>query len=473
MITLSVVFEALTGKSPEWADQIIADVGIDSRTMIPGSLFVAIPGESLDGHDFLEDAFSQGASYALIEHSVSAENRVIDLRPGADHDLSAEVEVPFCLLVENSVEALQKVASVWRKRINVRVIGITGSVGKSTTKELTTTVLKQRYRTLKNPGNLNNEIGLPMTLWRLGEGHDRAVLEMGFYVPGEIKFLCELAQPVVGVLTNIGTVHAERAGSQEEIARGKAELVQSLPAAPDGVAILNYDDPLVQAMADQTKARIFYYGMSPEADLWADQVEGLGLDGIKFRLHYQKENIHIKVPLIGRHSVHTVLRAAAVGLVEGLSWEEIIRGLRSGHTQLRLVAVKAACGAMILDDTYNASPKSMLADLNLLEEMEGRKVAVLGDMLELGRYETHGHQMVGIRAAEVADVVVTVGQLAKIIAKATADTGFLKKNIYSFAETAEAIEFLANFLTEDDVVLVKGSRGMRMDKIVASLEVGK
>ena len=473
MITLSVIFEALTGKTPEWADQIIADVGIDSRTINPGSLFVAIPGESVDGHDFLEDAFSRGASYALIEHSVSPEIRVIDLRPDSDQDFSEEVEVPFCLLVENSVKALQKVAGEWRQRLNVRVIGITGSVGKSTTKELTSTVLKQRYRTLKNPGNLNNEIGLPMTLWRLGEGHDRAVLEMGFYVPGEIKFLCDLAQPVVGVLTNIGTVHAERAGSQEEIARGKAELVQSLPAAPEGVAILNYDDPLVRAMADQTKARIFYYGLSPEADLWADQVEGLGLDGIKFRLHYQKENIHLKVPLIGRHSVHTVLRSAAVGLVEGLSWEEIIRGLRSEHTQLRLVAVKAACGAMILDDTYNASPKSMLADLNLLEEMEGRKVAVLGDMLELGRYETRGHQKVGIRAAEVADVVVTVGQLAEIIAKSAADTGLSEKNIYSFADTEDTIKFLIKFLTEDDVILVKGSRGMRMDKIVASLEIGK
>ena len=177
--------------------------------------------------------------------------------------------------------------------------------------------------------------------------------------------------------------------------------------------------------------------------------------------------------MIGRHSVHTVLRAAAVGLVEGLSWEEIIRGLRSGHTQLRLVAVKAACGAMILDDTYNASPKSMLADLNLLEEMEGRKVAVLGDMLELGRYETHGHQKVGIRAAEVADIIVTVGGVSEIIARSAADTGFSEKNIYSFAETTEAIEFLTDFLTEDDVVLVKGSRGMRMDKIVASLEIGK
>ncbi len=470
MITLGVVFEALLGKSPAWANQIIADVGIDSRTLIPGSLFVAIPGESEDGHDYIEDAFTNGASYALIEHPVATDFRVIDLRNGTKQNLDQEPEVPFCLLVDNSVEALQRVAGFWRNRLEIRVIGITGSVGKSTTKELTTTVLKQRYRTLKNPGNLNNEIGLPLTLWRLSEGHDRAVLEMGFFVPGEIKFLCDLTHPVVGVVTNIGTVHAERAGSQEEIARGKAELIQALPAEPDGIAILNYDDDLVRVMADQTKARIFYYGLSPKADLWADHVEGLGLDGIKFQLHYQNETIHLKVPLIGRHSVHTVLRAAAVGLVEGLSWEEIIRGLRAGHTQLRLVAVKAASGAMILDDTYNASPKSMLADLNLLDEMDGRKVAVLGDMLELGRYEHQGHQKVGIRAAEVADVIVTVGQLAKIIAKSAADMRFKGENIHSFEDSSKAIAFLKKYLTESDVVLVKGSRGMHMDKIVAALE---
>jgi UDP-N-acetylmuramoyl-tripeptide--D-alanyl-D-alanine ligase len=433
---------------------------------------VAIPGESVDGHDFLEEAFSKGASYAMIEHPVSPDYRVVDLRSESNQDLNQQVEAPLCLLVENTVEALQIVAREWRRKLNVRVIGITGSVGKSTTKELTATVLKQRYRTLKNPGNLNNEIGLPLTLWRLSEGHNRAVLEMGFYVTGEIKFLCDLAEPVVGVLTNIGLVHAERAGSQEEIARGKAELVQALPPAPQGVAILNYDDTLVRAMADQTEAQIFYYGLSPEADLWADQVEGLGLEGIKFRLHYQKETIHLKVPLIGRHSVHTVLRAAAVGLIEGLSWEEIIRGLRTGHTQLRLVAVKSACGALILDDTYNASPKSMLADLNLLEEMEGRKVAVLGDMLELGRYEAQGHRKVGIRAAEVADVIVTVGSLAEMIAKAAAEVGFDKGQIYSFPDSAEATKFLDQFLSEQDVVLVKGSRGVQLDKIVASLEVG-
>ena len=228
---------------------------------------------------------------------------------------------------------MQQIARFWRRKQNLRVIGITGSVGKSTTKELVTEVLKSRYHTLKNIGNLNNEIGLPLTILRMGEGHERAVLEMGFFVPGEIKFLCDIALPQVGVITNIGTVHAERAGSQETIARGKSELIQALPAAPEGIAVLNYDDPFVRPMATLTNARIFYYGLSPEADLWADEIVGMGLDGIRFRLHYKNEVLHLRVPLIGRHSVHTALRAAAVGLVEGCSWNQIIDGLQHGQYQ--------------------------------------------------------------------------------------------------------------------------------------------
>ena len=212
MITLDVVFEALINQAPGWADQVISDVHVDSRRMIPGALFVAVPGEHQDGHDFIEDAFQRGACFAFIQRDVPSHLRVIDLREGQDLDLDREIEAPFCLRVEDTIQALQRVAKVWRRKLNVRVIGITGSVGKSTTKELTATVLKQRHRTLKNPGNLNNEIGLPLTLWRLSEGHDRAVLEMGFYVPGEIKLLCDIARPAVGVITTIGTVHAERAG---------------------------------------------------------------------------------------------------------------------------------------------------------------------------------------------------------------------------------------------------------------------
>jgi UDP-N-acetylmuramoyl-tripeptide--D-alanyl-D-alanine ligase len=293
---------------------------------------------------------------------------------------------------------------------------------------------------------------------------------MGFYVPGEIEFLCDIAKPQVGVITNIGTVHAERAGSQETIARGKAELVESLPPGPEGVAILNYNDPLVRDMAQVTNARVFFYGLDPEADLWADHIEGLGLDGIRFRLHYQGETIHLKVPMIGRHSVHTALRAAAVGLVEGLSWQEITNGLHEGHMQLRLMAVRSKKDALLLDDTYNASPKSMLAALNLLDELEGRKIAVLGDMLELGRYEHQGHEKVGIRAAEVADILMTVGTLGKIMAESALQSGMREEQVYVFEDSDQVIKFLEEFLQAKDVVLVKGSHGMRMDRIVAALE---
>ncbi len=295
------------------------------------------------------------------------------------------------------------------------MVGITGSVGKSTTKELVAEVLSIRSRTLKNPGNLNNEIGLPLTILRLGKGHEHAVLEMGFYVPGEIAFLCDIARPQIGVVTNIGSVHAERAGSKEEIARGKSELVQSLPA--DGVAILNYDDPYVKAMAEKTNARVLFYGLDPRADLWADDITGEGLEGIRFNLHYKSEMYQMRIPLIGQHSVHTVLRAAAVGLVEGMAWAEIIYGLKNSRTQLRLVAVYTPSGAMLLDDSYNASPESTLAALNLLEDLDGRKIAVLGDMLELGQYEVEGHTKVGIRAAEIVSELVTVGERGKMIAE--------------------------------------------------------
>jgi len=210
--------------------------------------------------------------------------------------------------------------------------------------------------------------------------------------------------------------------------------------------------------------------MSPEADLWADEVEGMGLEGIRFRLHYQGEVLHLRVPLIGRHSVQTVLRATAVGLVEGLNWQEIVSGLRSGTTQLRLMAVRTEQGALILDDTYNASPDSMLAALNLLHELDGRKIGVLGDMLELGQYEWQGHEMVGIRAAEVLNRLITIGERGRMIAAAACRAGLPAEVITELETTQQVIDLLNQELQEGDVVLVKGSRGMHMEQIVAALE---
>jgi UDP-N-acetylmuramoyl-tripeptide--D-alanyl-D-alanine ligase len=225
-------------------------------------------------------------------------------------------------------------------------------------------------------------------------------------------------------------------------------------------------------MEEKTKARVFFYGMSPEAHLWADQVEGLGLDGIRFRLHYQGETLHVKIPMIGRHSVQTALRAAAVGLVEGMNWQDILEGLSMGHTQLRLVAVRSENGALLLDDTYNAAPESMLAALNLLDELEGRKVAVLGDMLELGPYERGGHEMVGLRAGQVADVLLTLGQRARVIAESARRVSGKKKIILEFEAQEPLVDWLKQNLTSKDVVLIKGSHGLRMDRITSALEAG-
>jgi UDP-N-acetylmuramoyl-tripeptide--D-alanyl-D-alanine ligase len=469
MLTLADALEALTNFRPEGNTPVITEAAIDSRQVIPGSLFVAIPGERVDGHDFLPEAFKRGASFALIQKDVDASFRTLDLRAKLEADSIPDLTLPLCLRVDNTVTALQQIARFWRRQLDIRVIGITGSVGKSTTKEMVAEVLSQRYHTLKSPGNLNNEIGLPLSILKLSSGYQRAVLEMGFYVPGEIAFLCDIALPQVGVVTNIGTVHAERAGSQEAIAQGKSELIQALPE--DGVAILNFDDPWVRKMEEKTRAQIFFYGLSSESDLWADNVEGQGLEGIRFRLHYKRETLHVRVPLIGRHSVHTALRAAAVGLVEGLTWQEIFGGLNQGHTQLRLVAVRSKTGALILDDTYNASPESMLAALNLLDELDGRKIAVLGDMLELGQYERQGHEMVGLRAAQVADTLLTLGERAHLIAGAARRSGMRKSSVLEFEELEQIVDWLNENLSKNDSVLIKGSHGLRMDRIVNSLEV--
>ena len=471
MLTLADALEAITRNTVPIAnaDAVITEAAVDSRLVIPGSLFVAIPGEKADGHDFITEAFTRGASFALTQKEMPASFRTIDLRAGLSSDSPPDLSSPLCLRVDNSIAALQQIARFWRRKLDLRVIGVTGSVGKSTTKEMIAEVLGTRYRTLKSPGNLNNEIGLPLTILRLSSGYERAVLEMGFYVPGEIQFLCDIALPQIGVVTNIGTVHAERAGSQEAIARGKSELIQALPA--DGVAILNFDDHWVRRMEEKAKARVFFYGLSPEADLWADQIEGLGLDGIRFRLHYKGETLYSRVPLIGRHSVHTVLRAAAVGLNDGLNWQEIFEGFAQGLAQLRLVAVRTNSGALILDDTYNASPESMLAALNLLDEMDGRKLAVLGDMLELGPYEKQGHEMVGMRTAQVAKTLLTLGPRAHMIADAARRAGMKSSNIIEFEEAQPIVDWLNKHLTSNDAVLIKGSHGLRMDRITAALEV--
>jgi len=468
MLTVDVLLEGLLGRPVHASERVITGAAIDSRQVNPGSLFVALPGERHDGHEFVADAFQRGALLALVDRKLGPEIPVADLRRKTRE--LPELELPCALRVKDALKALQAIARHWRSLLNLRVIGITGSVGKSTTKEVAADLLLRRYRTHKNPGNLNNEIGLPLSLLQLTPAHERSVLEMGFYVPGEIALLCDIARPQVGVVTNVSQVHLERAGSLEAIIQGKSELVESLPPAPEGTAILNYDEPEVRGMAERTQAAVFNYGLSDQADLWASDIEGLGLEGVRFVLHHRGERFHLRVPMLGRHSVHTALRAAAVGLVEGLNWDEILTGLQRSHSQLRLVTVSGPGGSLLLDDTYNAAPPSVIAALNLLEELEGRRVAVLGDMLELGEFEEHGHRMVGARAAEVVEELVTVGKRARWIGEEAVRAGLPKSRLTKLKDSQAAVEHLRGRIGAGDVVLVKGSRGVQMDLIVSALE---
>ena len=466
MLTLEHFFTVLAGVAIG-GKTAVTNVVTDSRDAQKGSLFVALLGEKVDGHDYVAQAFERGAIAALVERPI-ADYNIIDLRQPTTLTTALTVPTPICLLVQSTLAALQAVAQAWREKFNTRIIGITGSVGKTSTKELVYSVLAQRYRTLKSPGNKNSVIGLPPVLLDLRPEYERAVFEMSMYVPGEIARLCELAPPTVGVVTIIGPVHLERAGSMEAIVAAKRELIEALPA--DGVAILNKDDERVMSMAEHTNARIFTYGLDPTADLWANEIHSMGLDGMRFTLHHAQEVLRVQVPLIGRHSVHTALRATAVGLVEGLAWAEIIAGLQTqSAAQLRMVAAPGPRGSMMIDDTYNASPDSTLAALNLLADLNGRHVAVLGDMLELGYMEEEGHRLVGRRAADVAQILVAVGQRGYWIGEEALTVGMNPNNVFIAKDTEEATAMLEGIIETDDVVLIKGSLGMRMDRIVTAL----
>ncbi|RIK43143.1 MAG: UDP-N-acetylmuramoylalanyl-D-glutamyl-2, 6-diaminopimelate--D-alanyl-D-alanine ligase [Chloroflexi bacterium] len=497
-ITHHTLWQALTGQIPPLAlsPAPVPHAVLDSRDVTAGDLFIAFVGQQTDGHHYVGDAIKRGAGAIICEERGRTQAQaqgatIVDCTTGRDagailpDDLTPMSALAY--IVDSSLAAFQQVGAfqrIHRCSPDLVVVGVTGSVGKTSTKELAAAVLRQRYRTLHSRGNLNGGQGLPFALLELGPEHERAMLEIAMYEMGEVHTQCVLSRPRIGIVTNVEPVHLERLGTIERIVQAKAELVQALPAADDGgVAILNWDDARVKEMAELTRARILRYGLTPEADLWADEIKSAGLEGIRFRFHYRRrgafgvgekiESLHVRVPLLGRHSVHTALRAAALGLMEGLSWEEIVAGLQSLSTQLRLVVAPGINGATIIDDTYNASPASTIAALNLLADVEpksqGRRVAVLGDMRELGDYTAEGHRMVGLRAADVVDLLVTVGDLGKTIGEAALQTGIDAAKVQILVDDQEAVAFLRQELRSDDLVLVKGSRAVGMDVVVTQL----
>ena len=414
----------------------------DSRRVERGDLFVALRGEHEDGHAFVQTATAGGAAGVLVQQMPE---------PLAD-GVAAYV-------VPDTLAALQRLAAARRERIPVQVIGVTGSVGKTTTKEITAAVLGTRYRVLKNEANYNSEVGLPLTLLDLRREHERAVLEMGMYALEEIRLLCRIARPRVGIVTNVGASHLERLGSLEAITEAKAELVESLP--PDGVAILNGDDPRVAAMAERTSARVLLFGASPGCDVRGLDLDTRGLEGIAFTLQCGGRGTRVQTHLPGRHILHNALAAAAAGLAEGMALDEVASALAVAQVPLRLSVHRTRCGATILDDTYNASPSSMMAALDLLAELPGRRIAVLGDMRELGALEAQGHRSVGQRAAEVAQLIYVVGDLGRLTGEAARLAGHDGVSFWSSKE--EAAQDLRQRLEPGDTVLLKASRAMALE----------
>lgn len=454
--------------------QPFSGVTIDSRRCQPGELFVALPGERWDGHDFVEEAFAKGCRAALVRADRFSTERCDRLGArlfrwqGDSWACSGPEESrATVVLVPDTLDGLQRLAARHRSRFRPVVIGITGSVGKSTTKEAIAAVLSRGFRTLKSVASYNNEIGLPLTLLGLQPEHEVVVLEMGTYGPGEICLLTQIAQPQIGVVTNVSHSHLERMGSLERIAQAKSELPASLPE--DGLALLNGDEPLVRGMAGVTRAPVRYFGTGADCDVRALEVRSLGLEGIAFTVELDGERRPLRCALVGRHSIYSALPAVALGRRLGLSWEAIEAGLQEPTARLRLLPVAGPRGSLLIDDTYNASPFSCRAALELLAEIPGRRIAVLGDMLELGSYEEEGHREVGRLAAPVVSFLVLLGPRSRWIAEGAVAHGFAGDRIYSAADHDDAARWLLDRLQPGDVVLVKGSRAMEMERVIDAL----
>ena len=431
-------------------------VAIDSREVARGDLFAAFRGERQDGHRFVGQALDRGACGALVD-------RLPDDEPwGSTGWRGAPI-----ILCGDTGEGLRDLARFWRRKHALTVVGVTGSVGKTSTKELIGDVLAQRFQVLRTPANLNTDIGVPLALMQVDPSHQVAVLEMGMTDVGDIRRLVGIAEPSVGVVTNVQPSHLERLGTIGRIAEAKSELVQELP--PSGLAILNADDERVRAMSARTRARVITHGRSPDADVQAADVRSLGLKGISFVARYRGEELRAEVALPGAHFVHAALAAIAVAMELGFRFGETVAALKAVERGGRVIVLDGLRGSTVLDDCYNANPASMVAALDLLEQMEGRRVAVLADMLELGSFESEGHRIVGRRAAAVADWLLTVGARAQIIADEARRAGLYAGSIETFDNNQALAERLRAGLQAGDFVLVKGSHGMQLDEVVHAI----
>lgn len=441
-INLSEIFEDVD------KNLIVTGVTTDSRKIFDGALFVALKGENFNGEDFVEEAIKKGAKVALVSK-----------------DFSQEISDGVIIKVDDTLAAYQKIAAYWRDKFNIPIAAITGSTGKTTTKDLTASVLSGLGKVQKTSANFNNEIGVPLTLLGLDETHKAAVVEIGMRGLGQIEALAKIVKPNIAIVTNVNETHMELLGSMENIAKAKGELVQAIGAG--GTVILNADNPYTSAMKDivNSGVTVITHGLEHDADLKAENIK-VASGTTDFDLKYKGESYHFDLPIIGRHNISNTLAAIAAGISVGLTFEKIRSSLATLVTTKMRFEVIHRDGITIVNDAYNASPASMRAAIKTASEIyDIRKIAVLGDMFELGAVAEKAHREVGAYVAENGfDILITVGELGKFIAEGAKSAGMEKVFVTDSHE--DAAKTLRGVLKRNDVILFKASHGMHLEKVI-------
>lgn len=436
-------------------DTLFANITTDSRRAGKGDLFIPIIGQRFDGHEFIGNALESGAEGVLTTKEIQA------------------IEEKAVIKVDDTLRALQDIASWYRSKFDIPFVAVTGSVGKTSTKDMIAHVMSQKFNTLKTAGNFNNEIGLPLTILNLNESHQAAVLEMGMSGFNEISRLSAVTKPDVAVITNIGMAHIEKLGSRQNILKAKMEIFEGLNK--NGLVVLNGDDNLLNGLKGLLEFKTLFYGMGEGLDYQAYNIQTSGENGSCFNIIVGDKEYKVDVPVPGIHNVYNVLAAIAVGSYFGIPMEKIVDAVREFQPSGMRLDILTYNGIKIINDTYNASPQSMEAAILVLKDMKAsRRIAVLGDMLEMGEWAHDAHLDVGKFAAEnETDYLFTVGENGRYIAEGAIQSGMPREKVFSYEDTGLAVVFLKELLKSGDAVLVKGSRGMKMESIVQALTDGK
>lgn len=449
-LSLLVIAKAVGGElvcQGQYINREISGAVIDSRLVENDYLFFAVKGERCDGHDFINQVYEKGALCTIVEKKIDTDR-------------------PY-IIVDSSLLALKKLAAYYRSILNIKIIGITGSVGKTSTKEFIASVLCTQYDVLKTEGNFNNEIGVPLTILKIRQNHEIAVIEMGISDFGEMTRLSEIAKPDVCVITNIGTCHLENLGDREGVLRAKTEMFGN--ASSNCSVVLNGDDDKLITITDVKGKQVHFFGHSEKFKCYCSNIENNGIDGTKCNIHLYSKEIKVEIPIPGEHMVGNAMAASLIGYLLNVTMENIKKGIESIQSvggRVNIIRGKYT----VIDDCYNANPVSMKASLDLLSTAKGRKIAVIGDMYELGLREKELHMEIGNYASNKSDYIFSTGSFSEVIKQGCDKSAISMENVNIFENIDDLIYNIKQFVTKGDTILVKASHSMHFEKIVKALQ---